>query len=88
MIRSVTSEGFDFVVLDWYLYLIYSLVCMFLVLFAGLMSGLTLGLLSIDKMSLKIMRQAGTGRQKTYANRLYPILRFRHWLLVTLLLVQ
>ncbi|KAL0476284.1 hypothetical protein AKO1_010896 [Acrasis kona] len=57
-----------------------------IVCFAGLMSGLTLGLLSIDKMSLKILQQAGTDKQKKYANRLVPILNRRHWLLVTLLL--
>jgi hypothetical protein len=74
--------------LDWYQYLIYSGVAFFCVCFAGLMSGLTLGLLSIEKMTLKIIMQVGTPKEQKYSTRLYPILRHRHWLLVTLLLVS
>ena len=38
---------------------IYAGMCAFLVLFAGLMSGLTLGLLSIDKMDLEARTPPG-----------------------------
>ena len=47
---------------------------------------MTLGLLSIDKMSLSILLEAGTDREKKYARRLSPIISRHHLLLVTLLL--
>jgi metal transporter CNNM len=70
----------------WWDYLIYGGICLFLIGFAGLCSGLTLGLLSIDKLSLSILRGAGSEKEKKYANKLRPILRRYHLLLVTLLL--
>jgi hypothetical protein len=40
------------------------LVCAGLVLFSGLMSGLTLGLLSLDAVELEVLRRSGTRQQK------------------------
>lgn len=77
---------FAFPHLIWWEYLVHSGVCVVLVLFAGMCSGLTLGLLSIDQMSLNIMLGAGTDTEKKYARKLEPILRRHHLLLVTLLL--
>ncbi|PRP80255.1 hypothetical protein PROFUN_12194 [Planoprotostelium fungivorum] len=57
-----------------------------LVLVAGLMSGLTLGLMSLDRMNLQILIQSGTPHQKKHAGRILPLLDYHHWLLVTLLL--
>jgi len=66
--------------------LIYGGVSILLVLIAGLMSGLTLGLMSLDRMDLEILMQSGTDRQKKHAGRILPLLDYHHWLLVTLLL--
>jgi hypothetical protein len=80
------DQIFAFPHLIWWEYLVHSGVCCILVLFAGLCSGLTLGLLSIDQMSLNIMLGAGTDKEKKYAGKLAPILCRHHLLLVTLLL--
>ena len=50
------------------------------------MSGLTLGLLSLDSLSLKVLCEAGTPQQQKYAKRIMPLVKRHHWLLVTLLL--
>ncbi|KAJ1964698.1 hypothetical protein IWQ62_002859 [Dispira parvispora] len=60
----------------------------FLVLFGGLVAGLTLGLMSIDETNLHILSISGDERQKRYAARIQPIRKNGHWLLVTLLLTN
>lgn len=50
------------------------------------MSGLTMGLLSLDIMTLKVLRDGGTSSEKKHANRILPIIKRHHLLLVTLLL--
>jgi hypothetical protein len=57
-----------------------------LVLVSGLMSGLTLGLMSIDKMDLEIVQRTGTDHDRMMAARIAPIISNQHYLLVTLLL--
>ncbi|KAL6041282.1 CNNM transmembrane domain-containing protein, variant 3 [Balamuthia mandrillaris] len=60
-----------------------------LVAFAGLMSGLTMGLMSIDRMGLKILKNGGgTAREQKYAKRIYPLVKRHHLLLVTLLIAN
>ncbi|KAJ8314471.1 hypothetical protein KUTeg_006621 [Tegillarca granosa] len=59
-----------------------------LVLVAGLMSGLTMGLLSLDLMTLKVLRDGGTPKEKKHAERILPIVEKHHLLLVTLLLAN
>lgn len=63
-------------------------ICMivFLTLMAGLMSGLTLGLMSMDHVDLEVLKRSGTGTEKKHAERLSPLLQKQHLLLVTLLL--
>jgi len=56
-----------------------------LTLFAGLMSGLTVGYLSIDDLVLELKNSTGTDEEKEQSNKVLPILENRHWLLVTLL---
>ncbi len=56
--------------------------------FAGLMSGLTVGYLSIDDLVLELRSTNGTEEEKEYASKVLPILANRHWLLVTLLLMN
>lgn len=57
-----------------------------LILIAGLMSGLTLGLLSLDLTSLKVLQEGGKLQERKYAAKIIPLLKRHHWLLVTLLL--
>ncbi|KAK3097502.1 hypothetical protein FSP39_010242 [Pinctada imbricata] len=59
-----------------------------LVLFAGLMSGLTMGLLSLDLMTLKIIRDGGTPTEQRRAKTILPLIERHHLLLVTLLLAN
>ncbi|XP_033098545.1 DUF21 domain-containing protein At4g33700-like isoform X2 [Anneissia japonica] len=67
---------------------IYLGVYISLVLFAGLMSGLTMGLLSLDIMSLKVLSMSGKPKEKVYAKKIIPIVEKHHLLLVTLLLAN
>merc|ERR1712137_304885 len=57
----------------------------FLVLFAGTMSGLTMGLMSLDITNLKIIAKSGDEKQQKYAKQIMPIVQNHHLLLVTLL---
>lgn len=57
-----------------------------LVVAAGLMSGLTLGLMSMDLVELEVLKRSGTAVEQTYAAAIYPIVSNQHFLLVTLLL--
>ena len=50
------------------------------------MSGLTMGLLSLDMMTLKVMKDGGTDSEKKHARKIIPIVKRHHLLLVTLLL--
>ncbi|XP_038059618.1 DUF21 domain-containing protein At4g33700-like [Patiria miniata] len=59
-----------------------------LVLFAGLMSGLTMGLLSLDILSLRVLAEGGKPHEQRYARRITPIVERHHLLLVTLLLAN
>ena len=54
--------------------------------FAGAMSGLTVGYLSIDMLILEIKLNSGTEQEKIYANKIKKIIADHHWILVTLLL--
>ena len=54
--------------------------------FAGTMSGLTVGYLSIDSLVLEIKMGNGTENEKYYAEKIYKLVANHHWLLVTLLL--
>ena len=40
---------------------------------AGAMSGLTLGLMSLDQVDLEILKRSGTAKQKQYAARIMPV---------------
>lgn len=52
------------------------------------MSGLTVGYLSIDDLVLELRSTNGTEEEKAHAAKVLPILAKRHWLLVTLLLMN
>ena len=56
-----------------------------LTLIGGLMSGLTVGLASIDRLALEIDAKVDP-QYKKYADRILPVIDKHHWMLVTLLL--
>jgi metal transporter CNNM len=49
------------------------------------MSGLTVGLASIDRLSLEIEAR-GDEKAKKQADKIFPVIEKHHWMLVTLLL--
>ena len=54
----------------------------------GLMSGLTIGLLSLDPMSLLVLKRGGKPKEQKYAARILLMVKRHHLLLVTLLLAN
>ncbi|EEF45398.1 DUF21 domain-containing protein At4g14240 [Ricinus communis] len=77
------SEGIPFGSIWWF---IYAGISCFLVLFAGIMSGLTLGLMSLGLVELEILQRSGTSSEKKQAAAILPVVQKQHQLLVTLLL--
>lgn len=75
-------------ILPWEDYLLYGLLAAFLVLFGGLMSGLTVGLMSIDELELEMKLASGNAAEKRQAQRVLPVVMRHHFLLVTLLLAN
>jgi len=56
------------------------------VLGAALASGLTVGLISTDRLELEIKQRVGSPAEQWQAKRLLPILRHKHLLLISLVL--
>lgn len=62
---------------------IYILIIVGLVLFAGMMSGLTLGLMSLGLVDLEVLMKSGTPRDKKYAGVLFNLyVPFSNFILV------
>lgn len=61
-------------------------VIAFLVLFAGLMSGLTLGLMSLSLVDLEVLSKSGTPKDRKHAEKIIPVVKNQHLLLCTLLI--
>lgn len=55
-------------------------------LFAGLMSGLTLGLMSLSLVDLEVLAKSGTPKDKLHAETILPVVKNQHLLLCTLLI--
>ena len=79
--KSESSEKLTGAEFWFYLFVAVALVC-----FAGAMSGLTVGYLSIDTLILELKISNGTESEKYYAKKILSIVSNHHWLLVTLLL--
>ncbi|KAJ0398826.1 hypothetical protein P43SY_004957 [Pythium insidiosum] len=67
---------------------LYLSICVALITTAGLMAGLTMGLLSLDMLNMRILQMEGSADEKRWASRVLPILSKHHFLLVTLMLVN
>ncbi|CAI9264773.1 unnamed protein product [Lactuca saligna] len=68
------------------MFYVYAGISCFLVIFAGIMSGLTLGLMSLGLVELEILQRSGTPVEKKQAAIIFPVVQKQHQLLVTLLL--
>ncbi|XP_058208534.1 DUF21 domain-containing protein At4g14240-like isoform X1 [Rhododendron vialii] len=68
------------------MFFVYAGLSCVLVLFAGIMSGLTLGLMSLGLVELEILQRSGTATEKKQAAAILPVVQKQHQLLVTLLL--
>ncbi|XP_072959645.1 DUF21 domain-containing protein At4g14240-like [Typha angustifolia] len=79
----LTVEDIPFGSLWWF---VYAGISCFLVLFAGMMSGLTLGLMALGLVELEILQRSGTPSEKEQAAKILPVVQKQHQLLVTLLL--
>ncbi|KAG6664420.1 hypothetical protein CIPAW_02G091800 [Carya illinoinensis] len=80
---EVGDSGISFGSVWWF---VYAGISCFLVIFAGIMSGLTLGLMSLSLVDLEILRRSGTSIEKKQAAAILPVVQKQHQLLVTLLL--
>ncbi|TKY59402.1 DUF21 domain-containing protein [Spatholobus suberectus] len=67
-------------------FFVHILVIVLLVLFAGLMSGLTLGLMSLSLVDLEVLAKSGTPQDRKHAARILPVVKNQHLLLCTLLI--
>lgn len=52
------------------------------------MSGLTLGLLSLDRLDLEVMLRTGNKKQQKFAKRLFPMVQNPHWVLAALVITN
>ncbi|EOX97267.1 CBS domain-containing protein with a domain of Uncharacterized protein function isoform 3 [Theobroma cacao] len=67
-------------------FFIHILLIVLLVLFAGLMSGLTLGLMSMSLVDLEVLAKSGTPKDRKHAAKILPVVKKQHLLLCTLLI--
>ncbi|KAF4357283.1 hypothetical protein F8388_002791 [Cannabis sativa] len=68
------------------LFSLYVLVIIGLVCFAGLMAGLTLGLMSLGLVDLEVLMKSGRPQDRKHAAKIYPVVKNQHLLLCTLLM--
>ncbi|KAK4724251.1 hypothetical protein R3W88_027030 [Solanum pinnatisectum] len=61
-------------------------IIVFLVVFAGMMSGLTLGLMSLSLVDLEVLAKSGTPSDRKNAAKILPVVQNQHLLLCTLLI--
>ncbi|XP_071931041.1 DUF21 domain-containing protein At2g14520 isoform X2 [Coffea arabica] len=67
-------------------FFIHILISVGLVFFAGLMSGLTLGLMSLSLVDLEVLAKSGTPQDRKHAEKILPVVKNQHLLLCTLLI--
>ncbi|KAH9946596.1 DUF21-domain-containing protein [Amylocystis lapponica] len=69
-------------------FIVFACLIPILVILSGVFAGLTLGYMSLDETQLNVLSISGTATQKRYANKIKPIRKNGHLLLVTLLLAN
>ncbi|TFK35823.1 hypothetical protein BDQ12DRAFT_687625 [Crucibulum laeve] len=69
-------------------FIVFAVLIPILVLMSGVFAGLTLGYMSLDETQLNVLSISGTPKQREYANKIKPIRKNGHLLLVTLLLAN
>ncbi|KAI6014499.1 hypothetical protein PISMIDRAFT_672228 [Pisolithus microcarpus 441] len=69
-------------------FIVFACLIPVLVILSGVFAGLTLGYMSLDETQLNVLSISGTAQQKRYANKIKPIRKNGHLLLVTLLLAN
>ncbi|XP_026531920.1 metal transporter CNNM4-like [Notechis scutatus] len=57
-----------------------------LLMLSGMFSGLTLGLIALDPMGLRIVKNCGTPKEREYATKIEPLRRKGNYLLCSLLI--
>ncbi|KAK1433580.1 hypothetical protein QVD17_10492 [Tagetes erecta] len=67
-------------------FFLYLMIIFGLVVFAGLMAGLTLGLMSLGLVDLEVLIQSGRPRDRIHASKIFPVVKNQHLLLCTLLI--
>ncbi|GKV29909.1 hypothetical protein SLEP1_g38783 [Rubroshorea leprosula] len=67
-------------------FFLYVLVIVGLVTFAGLMAGLTLGLMSLGLVDLEVLIKSGRPQDRIHAAKIFPVVKNQHLLLCTLLI--
>ncbi|KAI9113303.1 hypothetical protein K1719_015828 [Acacia pycnantha] len=65
---------------------LYVLIAIGLVCFAGLMAGLTLGLMSLGLVDLEVLIKSGRPQDRAHASKIFPVVKNQHLLLCTLLI--
>ncbi|CAI9763722.1 unnamed protein product [Fraxinus pennsylvanica] len=67
-------------------FILYVLIITGLVTFAGLMAGLTLGLMSLGLVDLEVLSKSGRTQDRIHASKILPVVKNQHLLLCTLLI--
>ncbi|KAK6939464.1 CNNM, transmembrane domain [Dillenia turbinata] len=67
-------------------FFLYVLAIIGLVSFAGLMAGLTLGLMSLGLVDLEVLMKSGRPQDRIHASKIFPVVKNQHLLLCTLLI--
>ncbi|TQD90127.1 hypothetical protein C1H46_024291 [Malus baccata] len=67
-------------------FFLYLLIIVGLVCFAGMMAGLTLGLMSLGLVDLEVLMKSGRPQDRKHAAKIYPVVKNQHLLLCTLLI--
>ncbi|RPD63797.1 DUF21-domain-containing protein [Lentinus tigrinus ALCF2SS1-6] len=69
-------------------FIVFACLIPVLVLLSGLFAGLTLGYMSLDETQLHVLSISGTPKQRKYAEKIIPIRKNGHLLLISLLLAN
>lgn len=74
--------------LPWQDFLLYGGIAVGLILLGGTMSGLTVGMLSLDELELEMKLAIGSAEEREWAEQVLPLINRHHLLLVSLLVAN